>query len=239
MLLDTLVDFFKQNHSVIAAFIKACYNIATLPDNQNEGILFDDVIGAIYSESATLAPEICSSILDLKKLSLNYLLKMLEHLVKEKRDLNCHMVPIALMIEKLIENSGDKALMLLVLKLCDIVKLSVNDQFFIHQLDEYLDDNLFQKYYSRELVSEKEAIGLSLSKFQSAERWKLLRSVSLRSPSKRGQTFTPLEPVKTLIDSHIEIQEDSSLQTSQPGLAESATVLDFNLEEIICDGSLL
>lgn len=243
MLLDTLIDFFKLNESIMGNFIKACHSVLSLPDSKPHGILFDDVVGMMYSDTAMLIPEISSNILALKKLCLKYLLSILNSFKDNDKSFTVHLVSLAAMIEKTIENSEDKCLMALVLETADFIKSSVDDLFFIQELDRYLDDNLFEKYYREEAINLNGELNLSASRMFSVERWKLLRSVSLKSPTRtKSPQRTPFknsplpETMKYIQENNFEDPEHSSLQNSQFIIGNN--IVDFNIQAVICDGRL-
>lgn len=240
MLLDTLIDFFKLNEAVMGSFIQACHNVASLPEDRPAGILFDDVVGMMYSDTAMLIPEISCSVLALKKLCLKYLISILESFSGNGKSFRVHIVSLAAMIDKFIRSSDDKSLMASVLMTADFIKQSVDDQFFVQELDKYLDDNLFDKYYNEDVLKQTDVnANMSVSRVQSVERWKILRSVSLRSPTKsmtKSPTRMPSPDIHARLvqEQSIEEGENSSLQTSQFMVGNA--VVDFNIQEVICDG---
>lgn len=102
-----------------------------------------------------IIPDILEKVLNLKKLSLKYLQGILESMAEEKKPITPHLVDLSNMISTYLSNSSDKDLMMQLLVVADLFKSQIDDQFFIQQFDEYLDEALFSKYFENDNYDER------------------------------------------------------------------------------------
>ena len=102
-----------------------------------------------------IIPDILEKVLDLKKLSLKYLQGILESMAQESKPVTPHLVDLSNMISVYLANSTDKNLMRQLLAVSNLFKSQIEDQFFIQQFDEYLDESLFSKYFDLENQEER------------------------------------------------------------------------------------
>jgi hypothetical protein len=185
----------------------------------------------IFSTTTTLVvPEICSKIRELKGICLTYLEMILKSYSENRKGFNSQLVGLTILIDTFIENTTDKSILGHVLNIFAVLKSTIQDEFLIQYLEEYLDENFFSKYYDAEVGKFQTTQDLTSSKLQSVERWKMIRPMSLRSPAKRPQTFNDIKEEDS--DSRIFSPFNSQL------LTEAKSLVELSIEEYICDGRL-
>lgn len=230
MLLDTFMNFFKTNPTIIGNFIHACISIGSLPDDDPNSIVFEDVLGIFSTLSTPVVTDIGLRIPDLKLLSLQYLEGILNDYASSKKDYKEHLVALTVLIDRVIENTTDKEILAKVISICQIFKTTIQDEFLLQQFDEYLEENLFAKYYDLEVGRFQVSPDMTRSRLQSNERWKMLRSLSLRSPTKKN----PEQPT------YIKEEDSDSKSNFSPMNSQLLTlgksVIEISIEEYICDG---
>ena len=223
--------FFKMNDMIMANFIHACISIGTLPDDNPGSIIFEDVMGIFTSTSTLVVDQIGCQVPNLKAISLGYLETILRSYADEKKDFKQHLVALTILVDRVIDNTTDKGILKQAIDLCELFKSTIQDEFLLQQLDEYLDENLYDKYYEQEVGRFKVSDDLTKSRLHSVEKWKMLRSLSLRSPFKK-----PPDTIKNIKEEDSDSKSNFSPLNSQYLLGKS--VIEINIEEVICDGTL-
>ena len=157
MLLETIVPFFKLNETVLHNLIHACSYVSVLSEDSFTNITIEDLTGYRPTHKP-LVNEICESIRQVKIDGLGYLTLCLKSFIDNKKSLQKHNSALMKLIDSLLKHTVDKEVIRLLVVVADLFKSTIEDQFLVEELEDYLNDNLFDKYKDEVYVSDVKII---------------------------------------------------------------------------------